>query len=504
MTGHSKKTARQIATALLNRFDPKRNYAGPILNKLLQQTNETQRATDLVFGTIRNRAAIDKVIAEFSGRSVERIQPELLNIIRVASFELIYCPQTPEYSIVNEAVKFAKTVAGPVRSKSPGATAANRKTRRTSNGAGKKQTAFVNAVLRQITRHIKNRQIPLSQAAAGSIFPQTPLTGCEFDTCFLPDPDASPADYLSAAFSLPQWLVTDWLNEFGADSTRQICFAGNRRPSIYIRPNTLKITTQKLADKFSQADIDFDIVPNVIPAEAGIQESNDADESMIKLKSPRAITELPGFGEGLFTVQDITASLPVRILKPQPEWTILDLCAAPGTKATQLAELTADSAKIIATDIDAERLKSVKENTDRLGINSVNILPYEQLLNSKFDSVLLDVPCSNTGVLAKRIEVRYRVNPKAVKELAKTQTSLLAAAAKRLKPKGKICYSTCSIQKKENSELVKDFLRQNPDFELESELLTLPSAVPHQLGASLSSIGAGDRDGGYVAIITRN
>ena len=210
------------------------------------------------------------------------------------------------------------------------------------------------------------------------------------------------------------------------------------------------------------------------------------------------ITELPGFKEGLFTVQDITASLPVRLLNPQPEWTILDLCAAPGTKTTQLAELTEDSAKIIATDIDPQRLESVKENTTRLGITSVSILPYEELLtskfstlNPKFDCVLLDVPCSNTGVLAKRIEARYRVNPKVIKELTETQTELLAAAAKMLKPKGKICYSTCSIQKAENSRLVKDFLRQNPDFALESELLTLPS-----------SEGL-DHDGGYVAIITR-
>jgi len=211
---------------------------------------------------------------------------------------------------------------------------------------------------------------------------------------------------------------------------------------------------------------------------------------MIRLKSPRAITELPGFKEGLFTVQDITASLAVRLLNPHREWKILDLCAAPGTKTTQLAELTEDSAKIFATDIDAERLKSVKENTSRLGITSVNILPYEQLLNSKFDSVLLDVPCSNTGVLAKRVEARYRINPKAIEKLTKTQYDLLTTAAKLLKPKGKICYSTCSIQKRENNELINKFLQESADFELESELFTLPS------------VDGFDRDGGYVAVIT--
>lgn len=464
MTGQSKKTAREIALAALNRFDTKRGYIAAILNDLLRQTSETQRATDIVFGTIRNRILIDYVITRFADCPVERIQPKLVNIIRIASFELLYCPQAPEYSIVNEAVKFAKTVAG------------------------KKQTAFVNAVLRQITRHIKNRQVPLSQAGPRGTLPQNLSTGCLFDTDILPDPQASSADYLSLAFSLPQWLVADWLSEFSAEQVRQICFANNRRPGIYIRPNTLNITTQQLADKFSQADIDFDIVPIDTPQAS----------SMIKLKSPRAITELPGFKQGLFTVQDITASLPARLLNPRPEWKILDLCAAPGTKTTQLAELTKDSAKIIATDIDSERLKSVKENTSRLGITCVNILPYEQLqssqfsiLNSKFDSVLLDVPCSNTGVLAKRIEARYRINPKAIEKLNKTQSDLLDTAAKMLKPNGKICYSTCSIQKTENSERVKDFLQQNPGFELESELLTLPSADGF------------DRDGGYVAIITR-
>jgi len=457
MTGHSPKTARQIATVVLNRFDPKKGHAAAVLSDLLNQTNETQRATDLVFGAIRNRAVIDKVIAEFSGRPVERIQPELLNIIRIASFELIYCPQTPEYSIVNEAVNMAKALAR------------------------KKQTAFVNAVLRQITRHIQNRQIPLSQAELRRTLPQTLSTGCQFDKENLADPQTSPAEYFSIAFSLPEWLVTEWLSEFTEEQVRQICFASNRRPSIYIRSNILKTTVEEIAEKFHDEDIDFEMVP-----------LDDLQASrMIKIRNPRAITGLPGFKEGLFTVQDITAALPVRLLNPRPDWKILDLCAAPGTKTTQLAEITEDSAEIIATDIDTQRLKSVNENTARLGITCVNILPYEQVLNSKFDAILLDVPCSNTGVLAKRIEVRYRLNPKAVNELAKTQAGLLAAAVKILKPKGRICYSTCSIQKAENNRLVKDFLRDNSDFELQSELLTLPSAEEF------------DRDGGYVAIITR-
>ena len=459
--------ARAIATEVLNRFDPKRNYARPILDKLLHKTDQKQQATDLVFGTIRNRSAIDTVIATFSGRPIERIPNKLLNIIRIGTYELIYSPATTQYAIVNEAVENAKTAAG------------------------KKQLGFVNAVLRQITRHITNRQTELTHTNIRATLPQTPSAGCEFDTCFLPDPESSPADYLSTAFSLPKWLVTDWLGEFGTELTRQICFASNRRPSIYIRPNTLKTTTQQLAEKFRQANIDFELL---------------IGESMIKLKSPRAVTQLPGFAEGLLTIQDITASQPVRLLQPQPGWTILDLCAAPGVKTTQLAEATGDSATIIATDIDAARLKKVEENTARLGINSVSIIAYEELFeNSKFeirnlkfptsggvgpfDAVLLDVPCSNTGVLAKRVEARHRINQNVIKELAKVQSVLLGTAAQMIKPQGKICYSTCSIQKAENSELVKHFLQKNREFKLESEKLTLPSAEGL------------DHDGGYVAII---
>ena len=452
MAGQKPKSARTIAIEVLNHFNPKRNYAGPILNKLLGETDQKQRATDLVLGTIRNSRAIDTVIATFSGRPIERIPGKLLNIIRIGTYELIYSPATGQHSIVNEAVENAKALVG------------------------KKQVGFVNAVLRQITRHITNRQIQLlPQADSRCTLAQTPAIGCEFDKDFLPDPEALPVDYLSTVFSLPRWLVSDWLGEFGEELTRQICFASNRRPSIYIRPNSLKTTTQDLAQKLKKDGVEANITP---------------DESMIKLKSPQAVTQLPGFAEGLFTIQDITASQAVRILKPQPGWTILDLCAAPGVKTTQLAEATGDSATIIATDIDAERLKKVKENTTRLGINSANIVSYEEIRNSKFDCVLLDVPCSNTGVLARRIEVRYRIKPKAIKELTKTQSKLLATAAPMVKPHGKICYSTCSIQKDENNDLVRDFLQKNRNFELKSEMLTLPSAAMF------------DHDGGYTAILT--
>jgi 16S rRNA (cytosine967-C5)-methyltransferase len=457
MTSPNPKSARTVAAITLNRFDPKYDNAKPILNEMLRQTAEKQRATDLVYGSIRNRSAIDMVIVALADCPIDRIQSTVLNIIRIGAYELIYCPQAPEYSIVNEAVEYAKTVAG------------------------EKRAGFVNAVLRQIERHIKNRQSPLSEAPVEKTLPQTLSTGCEFDTDILQRPEDSPVDYFSRAFSLPKWLIEDWLTQFGTERLRQVCLASNRRPSIYIRPNTLKITIELLAEKLHQANIDLEIV---------------TESSMIKIKAPQAVTELPGFAEGLFSVQDISAAQPVKLLQPQPAWTTLDLCAAPGTKTTQLAEAASDKAKIIATDIDGERLKKVKENVSRLGINSVSVVEYENLKEAAaetglFDCILLDVPCSNSGVLAKRPEVRHRISKETTQKLTITQTELLESAKTLLKPNGKICYSTCSIQNCENSELIADSTKKNPELKLESENLILPSAEGF------------DCDGSYAAILTK-
>ena len=473
------KSARAIAVEVLNRCDPKRNYAGTILDSLRHETDQSQRATDLVFGTLRNRKAIDTVIATFSGRHIERIQGRLLNIIRIGTYELIYCPSTEQYAIVNEAVVNAKAAGGA------------------------KQSGFVNAVLRQITRHINNRQISLTEGDASCTLPQTLAVGCQFDTSILPDKETCRAAYLSMVFSLPEWLVAEWLDEFGEESTRQICLASNRRPNVYLRPNPLKTTIEALTEKLGAAKVEFEIfLPEAPKGAPQGGTTYGADAEMIRIKSPRDVTQLPGFTEGHFTIQDITASKPVRMLGNLKLKTknlkLLDLCAAPGTKTAQLAEATGE-AKIVATDIDNRRLEMVKENITRLGMNSVDIVPYDQLVNSKFeilnstfDCVLLDVPCSNTGVLARRVEARYRINPEAIKKLTRVQGELLKTAAEMLKPGGKICYSTCSIQRTENSELIENFLKESQNFTLESEQLTLPSAE----GFS--------HDGGYAAILTKS
>lgn len=462
MPNSPSKPARVVAVEALRKFDAGRGTSHPaqsILDGLLEQTDQRQRTTDLVHGTIRNLAALDAIIAKFSGRPVKRIARPLLAVLRVAAYELIYRPATPPYSIVDEAVKIARRFGG------------------------KKQTGFVNAILRGVLRHITDRQVSLSESTPSRTLVQTPQMGCQFDTDVLPDPDVSPAMFLSTCFSVPQWLVGDWIAEFGYDRAREMCMGSNRRPSVYIRVNPLKTTTSDLLSKFEEAGVRAEAVDDTTP-------------EMIRLIGPKAVPKLPGFGEGLFCVQDLAAAQAVAALAPEPGWRILDLCAAPGTKTMQLAETTGDKAEIVATDIDAKRLQKVRENVARLGLRSVRVVPYDvgwglPHQDDSFDAVLLDVPCSNTGVMAKRIEVRFRITSERLKELARTQRSLLEKAAGLVTPGGKICYSTCSIQKAENTEVVEAFLAADPSFDLIGQSLITPSAEGF------------DHDGAYAAILQK-
>jgi 16S rRNA (cytosine967-C5)-methyltransferase len=374
----------------------------------------------------------------------------------VAVFELIYCPQTVEYAIVDEAVEYTKLIANA------------------------KQAGFVNAVLRQTLRHILNRHQSLEKSHPRKIVPQTLQTGCEFSIELLPDRDAAPVEYLSIVNSIPDWLVKSWFDEYGREQTEKICFASNRRPSIYLRANSLKTTAEALADKLKGGGVECEIT---------------GEPQMIRLAGPKSITALPGFDEGLFTVQDLSAAGVVRLLNPKPGWSILDLCSAPGTKTTHLAELTGGKVKIAATDIDGKRLEMVKENVSRLGLaGCITVIKYHTLdeyfkKQGGFDCVLIDAPCSNTGVLARRPEVRHRITQSDIKKLAKVQADLLGKAAEMLKPQGVLCYSTCSIQPKENGLLVKRFIERHAGFKLKTEKLTLPS------------VEGFDHDGGYAAVI---
>lgn len=460
-------SARKIAAKALNKFESvkKRDidgddvsiYAADVLKNLLPQTEQKPRATDLVYGTIRNRTAIDLVLGSVADTPAGRIAPKLVNIVRLGVYELVYRPETPEYSIINDAVENAKSIAAA------------------------KQAGFVNAVLRKIASRINNRDELISPENARLVLPGNNGTGCRFDRTLLADPKANPVLYYSCAYSLPSWLIKEWLEEFDIEKLKQICVASNRRSSVYLRPNANKINSYHLAEILTAGKVKNEITP---------------DEKMLKLIRPGSITKIPGFDKGLFTVQNLSAASAVNAMEPKAGWKILDLCSAPGTKTTQLAELTEDKAKIFATDIDSARLEKVKQNAQRLGLSGIEVFEYSQLAEiakqqGPFDAVLIDVPCSNTGVLAKRPEVRLRIKQKSVENLMLKQAELLKTAMDLVKQGGIICYSTCSILKSENQQQVQNFISENSNLQLVTEELILPSAEEF------------DHDGGYYAIIKK-
>ena len=454
MAENRAENPRQTALKILNCLTHGFGNISEISAANIHLTDRRAQAADISFGVTRNCSIIDELIARISAVRPERIKNPLLNILRIAVYELVFTGVEAEYAIVNEAVKAAETEQGG------------------------KSAGFVNAVLRKTCRSINNRNAALDDSDAKKTIPKTSLTGCEFIFDILP---AAGADYLSRAFSLPRWLVRQWLDEFGYEKSREICFACNRRSSIYLRPNTLKITAAELFAKFRAENIACELV---------------TPEAMIMLNNPGRISALAGFDDGLFSVQDIGTSTAVKILAPQKGQTIVDLCAAPGGKTTQMAEIMQDSGRIIATDINKDRLKNLAQNCTRLKIRSAEIIDYDKIDAllceiHNVDAVIIDVPCSNTAVLAKRCEVRHRIKQKQIEELSKIQLQLLKKAASIIGIGGKICYSTCSILKQENSRLIQRFLQTDSGFVLEQEKLLLPSAQKP------------DRDGGYTAIISK-
>jgi len=282
---------------------------------------------------------------------------------------------------------------------------------------------------------------------------------------------------MAVAFSLPRWLAADWLARFGYQQAFQCGLGSTRRPSVYIQPNLARVDRQSLLARLSAAGVQAE------PHPAG----------MIRLASPGRIDRLPGYDEGLFYVQDPAAAIVVQAFHPGPQQTILDLCAAPGGKTIQILQDARGPFRVVATDKDPDRLEILRQNLGRLGLNGVEVVGSEDLagyvdMHGPFDTVLVDAPCSNTGVLARRVEVRYRLRQVDLPRLCAGQMELLGQARGLVRPGGRIVYSTCSIQQQENQDLVTAFARRG-HLVIESERLTLPSAEDP------------DHDGGYVAVM---
>ncbi|MBN2211588.1 MAG: 16S rRNA (cytosine(967)-C(5))-methyltransferase RsmB [Sedimentisphaerales bacterium] len=461
------RTARDVAVHVLMAFEREDRGIQAQLDEQFNRSNWSRADKGLIaeiaLGVCRHALTLDMIISNFSSRDIKRIEPLIRQILRVGLYQLIYLDGVADYAAVSEAVDQAQRCAG--------------------RGAG----GFVNALLRATLNHIESKR-PLSE----TLNPRRTLDidgerGMVFKCDLLANPGKQPARFYSMRYGLPIWLIERWLKQWSVDIVHGLCQAANRRPLLTLRINYLRCQPDLLSQKFQQADIDFTINNNAI--------------FVLQPIDPR---RLPGYDDGLFSVQDFTAQQVAPRLGVKPGMRVLDLCAAPGGKTTHLAELMNNQGTIIACDVHPDKLARIKENAQRLGLTIIQVCHVDELSriieeNGLFDAVLADVPCSNTGVLARRVEVRHRLKPSGLKELARQQTALLETARNALRPGGKLFYSTCSIESVENTRQVERYRTHHPEDTLISEELILPGVLIYKDTPRCNL----SHDGGFTALIQR-
>jgi len=400
-------------------------YANLALNQVLERyrPGKLDRAfvTELSYGTLRTLNTLDWVLAQFVKKPLQSQTVTLRNILRLSVYQLMFMNRVPPSAACNEGAEMA------CKHENPGS------------------VKFVNGVLRNVSRHIKEIKFPE-----------------------LAD---DPVAHISLRYSHPAWLVESWLARFGTEETISLCRANNEPAPNTIRTNTLKLTRAGLATRLREDGL-------------AVCETAYAPEGL-NIEGFFSLNSLKAFQEGLFQVQDESSMLAGRALMPQPGARVLDACSAPGGKTTHLAELMENKGEILAVDIHPHKLALIKENCDRLGINNVKGLAVDaeklpEQLHEWADFILVDAPCTGLGVLRRRPDARWRKEPSQLPAIVRLQAGILASAARCLKKGGVLVYSTCTITHEENLGQVKNFLSSHPDFMLEDLTPFIPDSLNDQ------------------------
>ncbi len=446
-------TAREIAFDVLNRWKPRSAHATRLLEDWFGRGNvasaERALATELVHGVMRRRETLSALVKPHVNRPLSQVEQGALVLLWLGAYQRVMLSGIPEYAVVNETTELARR-------------------------CGKSQwTGFINAVLRSLGRSVTDTIV--NQPAANAV----PLDKDRYrvvSTEVFPDPEQDWIGYFTGAFSFPRWLAERWLQRGNRSEQLRQGFWFNTPAGLCLRVNTLRISREKLLAALAEARV---------PAHAGEHAQS------ILLDESAFVQRLPGYEEGWFTVQDESAIAAGTLLDPQPGERVLDLCAAPGGKTAHLAALMQNQGRILATDVDAIRLQRVEETCRRLGVSIVETRTTPRdgfdLAGEMFDRILLDVPCSNTGVLGKRPEARWRLRSDDIAELSAIQSHLLRAACDHLAPGGRIVYSTCSIEPEENRAVIETLLQERPDLVLIQDRQHVPGQPS---------------DGGYQALLT--
>jgi 16S rRNA (cytosine967-C5)-methyltransferase len=426
---------REIAARILRRHEQGAAYAEDLLNtelvKARLQTPDRALIQELVYGVIRWRGALDWLIArKTSGRTQK---PALQTLLRLGLYQMFWLDRVPDHAAVNETVALAHLF-----------------------GLGR-QAGFLNAVLRGYGREKATARELLQRLRT-----EDPPTG----------------------HSHPAWCVQRWTARWDASRAARLLDWNNLPPKTYARVNTLRTDPGQLLERWRQEGVDYDFGRwDWVP-----------ENLVFELKAHPPLTGLGSLQAGWFYVQDPSTLLAVAMLGPQPGDHVLDLCAAPGGKTTWMAQLMQNQGDIAAEDASPARRQLLEENCSRLGVTCVRVSSPQPATGrpaegAGFSKALVDAPCSNTGVLRRRVDLRWRLRPEELARLVGTQTALLEQAASRLRPGGTLVYSTCSLEPEENQALVSSFLSRHPEirFELERELLPFADGV----------------DGAYVARLAK-
>ncbi|MGE3799228.1 MAG: transcription antitermination factor NusB [Thermomicrobiales bacterium] len=419
---------------------------------------------ELVYGVIRRHLTLDTLLSEVVRQPLPAMEPGLIALLRLGAYQQVFLPDMPRHAAVHETVNVARQI---------------KKDR---------WVGITNAVLRNISGLVEGAYagpvaanvIPVCVHAIDPNDADDTLPLCEglkLSKALLPDPARESVAYLSKACSFPPRYVERRLNAVSWQIALHECAWFNTPGRLCLRVNRLRSDRDALLSELREAGVTC--------------EPGEIEES-IRVVGTGAIQHLAAMTEGRATLQDESAMWSARLLDPQPGECIWDVCAAPGGKTTHLAELAGDRASILATDVSVERLDRVREACDRLRLSSIEFKTISRhgrdMPEGSFDAVLLDVPCSNTGVMGKRPEVRWRLKSKDFRELADIQARLLNDSAQHVKPGGRLVYSTCSIDPAENQLQVASFIERHPEWTLDCERHHAPGQPC---------------DGGYAALLRR-
>jgi len=417
---------RQIAIDVLIQSQKTQFPVERILNNALIEnkldTKDSNLCRELVSGCVRWRRLLDWLINQHANKQEQK--PIIQEILRLGLYQIFFLNRIPEHAIVNESVILAKA------------------------NNHKRQSGFINALMRRFLKEKESVFKIISQLQ-----------------------DEHPA----LGQSHPDWLYEKWKERWGREKAIRLLEWNNQPAPTYARLNKLNTETKVLINRWESEKVD------VRPFECDWAKQG----SIYQLRKHPKIETLQSFRDGLFYIQDPSTLLSIDFLKPKPGQKILDLCAAPGGKTSLIADRINNHGEITATDINRARLELVQENCKRLNITCVKIGLAEEILINKekiFDRVLVDAPCSNSGVIRRRLDLRWRINSNEKERLIKTQFELLEKASYHTKANGLLVYSTCSIEPEENELIIKRFLKKNTEWELQAER-TLHPVEDHTDGA---------------------